>query len=62
MMPLFFVTGWMLYLKRRKQKRLTLAARQNQTQFKIDPNAAHWLIVYASQTGTAEQLAWRTAT
>ena len=62
MMPLFFVTGWMLYLKRRKQKRLTLAARQNQTQFQIDPNAAHWLIVYASQTGTAEQLAWRTAT
>lgn len=62
MMPLFFVTGWMLYLKRRKQKRLTLAARQSQTQVKIDPNAEHWLIVYASQTGTAEQLAWRTAT
>ena len=62
MMPLFFVTGWMLYLKRRKQKRLTLAARQNQTQFNIDPNAEHWLIVYSSQTGTAEQLAWRTAT
>ncbi len=41
MMPLFFVTGWMLYLKRRKQKRLTLAARQNQGQFQIDPNAAH---------------------
>ncbi len=27
LMPLFFVTGWMLYLKRRKQN-ATLAARQ----------------------------------
>lgn len=31
LMPLFFVTGWMLYLKRRKQKKLTLAARQGAT-------------------------------
>ena len=28
----------------------------------IDPNSTPWLIAYASQTGTAEQLAWRTAT
>ena len=28
----------------------------------IDPNAKPWLITYASQTGVAEQLAWRTAT
>lgn len=62
MMPLFFITGWMLYLKRRKQKRLTVAARQSQQQFSIDPNAEQWLIVYATQTGVAEQLAWRTAT
>lgn len=27
-MPLLFVTGWMLYLKRRQQKKLTLAARR----------------------------------
>ena len=62
LMPLFFVTGWMLYLKRRKQKKLTLQARQSATTAHIDPNATPWLIAYASQTGTAEQLAWRTAT
>jgi sulfite reductase (NADPH) flavoprotein alpha-component len=61
-MPLFFVTGWMLYLKRRKQKKQTLAARQSATTQQIDPNAKPWLITYASQTGVAEQLAWRTAT
>ena len=61
-MPLFFVTGWMLYLKRRKQKKLTQAARQSLNTQQIDPNAKPWLITYASQTGVAEQLAWRTAT
>lgn len=61
-MPLFFVTGWMLYLKRRKQKKLTQAARQSLSTQQIDPNAQPWLITYASQTGVAEQLAWRTAT
>lgn len=62
MMPLFFVTGWMLYLKRRKQKRLTLAARNHLNAVSTDPNAQPWMIVYASQTGVSEQLAWRTAT
>ena len=62
LMPLFFVTGWMLYLKRRKQKKLTLAARQGATAVDIDPNAKSWLIAYATQTGVSEQLAWRTAT
>ena len=61
-MPLFFVTGWMLYLKRRKQKKLTQAARNSLTAVNIDPNAKPWLIAYATQTGTSEQLAWRTAT
>lgn len=61
-MPLFFVTGWMLYLKRRKQKKLTQAARQSLSAQQIDPNAKPWLITYATQTGVAEQLAWRTAT
>ena len=61
-MPLFFVTGWMLYLKRRKQKKLTLAAKQSRAPLTIDPNATPWLIAYASQTGVSEQLAWRTAT
>ncbi|OEC88835.1 PepSY domain-containing protein [Acinetobacter sp. YK3] len=61
-MPLFFITGWMLYLKRRKQKKLTQAARQSLGTQQVDPNAQPWLITYASQTGVAEQLAWRTAT
>jgi sulfite reductase (NADPH) flavoprotein alpha-component len=61
-MPLFFITGWMLYLKRRKQKKLTQAARQSLSPQQIDPNAKPWLITYATQTGVAEQLAWRTAT
>lgn len=60
-MPLFFVTGWMLYLKRRKQKKLTLAAKQTSSAVQLDPNATPWLITYASQTGVSEQLAWRTA-
>ena len=61
-MPLFFVTGWMLYLKRRKQKQLTLAARKNGAVADIDPHATPWLISYATQTGVSEQLAWSTAT
>ncbi|WP_347453010.1 sulfite reductase flavoprotein subunit alpha [Acinetobacter thermotolerans] len=61
-MPLFFVTGWLLYLKRRKQKKLTLAARQGTAAVDLDPNAKPWLIAYATQTGVSEQLAWRTAT
>lgn len=61
-MPLFFVTGWMLYLKRRKQKKLTQAARQSLAGHYIVQNAKPWLITYATQTGVAEQLAWSTAT
>lgn len=57
-MPLFFVTGWMLYLKRRKQKKLTKA---EQLELAPASDQQAWLIVYASQTGYAEQLAWRTA-
>ena len=47
-MPLFFVTGWMLYLKRRKQK-LTQAARQSLAGHYIDQNAKPWLITYATK-------------
>ena len=62
LMPVFFVTGWMLYLKRRKQKQLTQAARlQTSAQAMTDNQSQTWLIVYASQTGVAEQLAWSTA-
>lgn len=61
-MPLFFVTGILLYLKRRKQKKLTAQAKQSHI---VLPNSSTskdaWLIVYASQTGTAEQIAWHTS-
>lgn len=60
-MPLFFITGWMLYLKRRKQKKMTQAARSSNTFIDIDPNATPWLITYATQTGVSEQIAWQTA-
>lgn len=59
-MPLFFITGLMLYLKRRKQKKLTHAAKLQSLDIVVDPNSTPWLIAYASQTGVAEQLAWRT--
>ena len=60
-MPLFFVTGWLLYLKRRKQKQLTLAAKNSGQGLQVQTDSRPWLIVYASQTGVSEQLAWGTA-
>ncbi|MCO7631067.1 sulfite reductase flavoprotein subunit alpha [Pseudomonas guariconensis] len=58
-MPLFFVTGWLLYLDRRRKKRQVRAARGN-----VSPASAggdSWLIGFASQSGFAEQLAWQSA-
>ncbi len=57
-MPLFFVTGWMLYLDRRRKKRAAQAARG---ELSNDPGADAWLVGYASQSGFAEQLAWQSA-
>ncbi|MGE4220999.1 MAG: PepSY domain-containing protein [Alphaproteobacteria bacterium] len=57
LMPLFAITGWMLYLDRRARKRAVRAAR-------VVPNAAAGepvLIGFASQSGTAERIAWQTA-
>ncbi|MFB3302767.1 PepSY domain-containing protein [Pseudomonas sp. AMR01] len=59
MMPLFFITGWLLYLDRRRKKRQVRDARQG-----LGANSSHapaWLIGFASQSGFAEQLAWQTA-
>ncbi|AJP57733.1 hypothetical protein UC34_13580 [Pandoraea vervacti] len=67
MMPVFFVTGWMLYLDRRRKKRALAASRPVQA-----ANGATTLtggsfadegvlIGYASQSGVAEGLAWQTA-
>jgi len=57
-MPLFFITGWLLYLDRRRKKRAVKAARGKGIG-SSDANA--WLIGFASQSGFAEQLAWQTA-
>ncbi|MNM51197.1 Sulfite reductase [NADPH] flavoprotein alpha-component [compost metagenome] len=58
-MPLFFITGWMLYLDRRRKKRQIKDARKDLVQTASDVPA--WLIGFASQSGFAEQLAWQTA-
>ncbi|MFI8381818.1 PepSY domain-containing protein [Pseudomonas sp. NPDC079086] len=58
-MPLFAITGWLLYLDRRRKKRAMLSARGL-----LQPNAPQaggWLIGFASQSGFAEQLAWSSA-
>lgn len=60
-MPLFFITGWLLYIKRREQKIRTEQAMQTVHLPTGDDKDAEWLIVYATQSGTAEQLAWQTA-
>ncbi|MCY1268307.1 flavodoxin [Pseudomonas jessenii] len=58
-MPLFFITGWILYLDRRRKKRQIKDARKDLVQTASDAPA--WLIGFASQSGFAEQLAWQTA-
>lgn len=58
-MPLFFITGWLLYLDRRRKKRQVKQARQQLADNPSDAPA--WLIGFASQSGFAEQLAWQTA-
>ncbi|MHA6197155.1 PepSY domain-containing protein [Pseudomonas wadenswilerensis] len=58
-MPLFFVTGWLLYLDRRRKKRQVRAARSG-----LNPGGEQkdgWLVGFASQSGFAEQLAWQSA-
>jgi len=58
-MPLFAITGWLLYLDRRRRKRAALAARKALSP--MGTGARDWLIGFASQSGFAEQLAWQTA-
>lgn len=59
LMPLFFITGWLLYLDRRRKKRQVRDARQSLSANHSDAPA--WLIGFASQSGFAEQLALQTA-
>lgn len=58
-MPLFFVTGWLLYLDRRRKKRQVRAARS--TLIPANAQGESWLVGFASQSGFAEQLAWQSA-
>lgn len=58
-MPLFFITGWLLYLDRRRKKRQVRAARGSVSI--TQANGDSWLIGFASQSGFAEQLAWQSA-
>jgi len=67
-MPIFFVTGWLLYLDRRRKKRAIKAARgagglagASRGTAGATLGADAWLIGFASQSGFAEQLAWQTA-
>ncbi len=59
LMPLFTITGFLLYFDRRKKKRHSKSAALGVANAHTD---ADFWIVYATQTGTAEQLAWNTAT
>lgn len=59
LMPLFFITGWLLYLDRRRKKRQVRDARKGLGANVSDAPA--WLIGFASQSGFAEQLAWQSA-
>ncbi|MBB4129767.1 sulfite reductase flavoprotein subunit alpha [Xanthomonas sp. 3075] len=60
-MSVFFVTGWMLYLDRRRKKRALRAARQLLQGTPPASQAEPWLIGFASQSGFAERLAWQAA-
>lgn len=58
-MPLFFVTGWQLYLERRRQRRAAAASRAALQAG--DAAGQPWLVAFASQNGFAERLAWESA-
>lgn len=60
LMPLFTITGWMLYLERRQNKKARRAARCMAEKSATD-SGSPWLIAHASQSGTAERLAWQSA-
>jgi sulfite reductase (NADPH) flavoprotein alpha-component len=62
--PLFCITGYLLYLDRRRKKsaaRLARAALTDSVPGTVTDTRGDVLIAYASQSGTAEQIAWRSA-
>ena len=61
-MSLFFITGWMLYLDRRRSQRAARALRQTlPAAQESGGEGTPWRVIHASQSGLAEQLAWRAA-
>ncbi|GGF62096.1 oxidoreductase [Azorhizobium oxalatiphilum] len=68
LMPLFTVTGWLLYLDRRRKKQ-AIARQSDVLDAPHSPVAAALsadvaapvLVAFASQSGTAERLAWQSA-
>lgn len=68
-MPVFAVTGWMLYLDRRRKKRSKRAAmgasaglrKSLSTPAQAVSATYDWLIAFASQSGVAERFAWQAA-
>lgn len=58
LMPLFFITGWMLYLDRRRKRRAARAERATVAAMAADEPV---LVGFASQSGSAERIAWQTA-
>jgi sulfite reductase (NADPH) flavoprotein alpha-component len=63
-LPLFGITGWLLYLDRRRKKRAVARARSGLNAALPAPGSAQQkiLIVFASQSGYAERIALNTAT
>ncbi|NUT63423.1 sulfite reductase flavoprotein subunit alpha [Herbaspirillum sp. C9C3] len=61
MMPLFGITGWLLYLDRRRKKAALRAERAGLGDTANQGDAEPVLVAYASQTGQAERIALHTA-
>ncbi len=61
LMPLFAITGWMLYLERRKRQREAKRLATSLIPPTKSVNGERVLVAYASQTGNAQRLAWQTA-
>ena len=65
-LPLFGITGWMLYLDRRRKKRAVAKARSGMQTASVSSSGADTaqdkiLLVFASQSGYAERIALNTA-
>jgi sulfite reductase (NADPH) flavoprotein alpha-component len=61
-LPLFAITGWMLYLDRRRQRRAVAAERVRLASNVTAPaSGMPLLLAYASQSGRAERLALQSA-